>query len=509
MAAIPKNITKDIFKLYKKGNYLKAIKDLDELQKFPAYRGRAFYWKGISYSKLQKYKKAAQNFKKAEQFGGYPKDLFYEYGQALYGMNDLKGASKYFQKSVAKNYRVPFSLYYVAFSNQTLEDYDTAFKFYNLLENEPTASKKLKQGAKYQKGKIILDQVGERKDHKFLIKSKVIPQYSDAIKFSPKTAMGKDINRDIKDIKKKFDLYERMKNGAKIPDKKWSLRFNQIVEFDSNVYLQATDAAPVVQNKDSLILESQVFGKYKYPIRKKFYIKPELKFTWKKHTDRDTADIYKNDAYSILPAIRNSYEHKLFNKKSSFLFDLEYSYNERDVNSTKELVFDNRSWTLVFGEKFDLFPQGGTTVKVKRKEFLSNTLTSNSRTLTVNALQIFKLPGGKLLIGTVNMDFANSYNNKTNSTNAYLLRGDFSWSKIYEKYDFDASLAITFTDTRAQSTTRGLEKSFNPTFSLSRKFLNKLIEVQATYDLTSKYSRDKVNYDYTKHVFSVDLEASF
>ena len=91
----PTTLLKKAINLYQNGSYLETINTLDKLRKKHGFQSQSLYWQGLCYSKLQLFDKSIQKFKDALAWGAPPKDLFYEYAQSLYAMNQLNLMKKF------------------------------------------------------------------------------------------------------------------------------------------------------------------------------------------------------------------------------------------------------------------------------------------------------------------------------------------------------------------------------------------------------------------------------
>lgn len=513
----------EAFKHFKTGSYNEAIAELDKITSGSnKLMGTKSYLKGMSYNRSQRFDLAMQSFEKAISYKNKTKDLYkdiyYEYGQALFANSELEKARSAFRHSAVKiEYKIPMSYYYVAHISQILEEHQRAKKYYlQLLKHQRSLPKdqrdlKLAQVAQFQLSESIMT-LAETKNPENageIAEDKVIPLMKKAIKIIPKAPMVADIEKRIKDLRKKYFLDpDLLRNGKVLKRPRWALSFSQEAAYDSNITLSTNEITTAATQADSFIHYSTLSGSYTWQIANRIIFKPEAKFKNTEHGDRTTSAVFKNDAYNVSGGFKSSHHHKLFGQRASFLFNVNHSYVAQDYDSTKTRSFFSRDTTFTIGEKFKFFSFGNTSVKIKYKDYYGYLDTLHKRTNTFTMDQLIITKGGKLVILLFNADFSDHYNNLTQSTNTYLIRADWLAPNFWPKYTLNLAFALTVTDTKLQKATRGTEKTYNPSVKIT-KDVNDHLSFTVGYSYTKNSSLDTTNFDYKKHVTNFELKYSF
>lgn len=499
----------DAFKNYSTGEYRTALKILETKRIAKKDRAAKEYLKGVINNKLQQFDKAIPHFQKAIRYKSKAKDLFYEYGQALYAANSLDDARVAFRKSYRRGFKKASSLYYMAHISQLLEEHKKAKDIFSRIIKEEKEDFNLLQISRFQIAESLLAMATSKKETERLVADYVIPQMNKAIEVDEKSRTAKDIKGRIKELQKQYGLDPNiMKNGRNLPEQRWSVGFTQEVKYDNNI-TQSTDL-PTSQasQKDSYIYNTTVNGSYLFNPNNKFTVKPNFRIANKKHSDRNSSTVFKNDSLTIDYGVGNTFEHTLFNRQANAILDLDFSYISRDRNSIKEKEYYARSWTLTMGEKFRLAALGSTTLKVKYKDYTGYLNNLNNKTGTVSVSHTFITKSRKLWIFFLQGDFIDTYNDRPSATNNYLFRTDFLWPNIIKRNTLNLALSVSLLDTKRNYATRGMEKTITPSIKWTRN-LNKYVSTNLSYEYTKNDSKDEGSYKYTKHVTSFDLSVSF
>ncbi len=496
----------EVFKLFKKGDYTQTIKLLKNTKK----SSEKFYLLAISYNRLQEFDKSIRFFKLAIKMKSSSKDLYYEYGQALYAASELEESRQAFTKSYKLKHKPASSLYYMGHISQILEEYKTAKNYYQKVLKIKEKDINILQVSRFQLAETLLSLARKKKKTSRIVKKYILPQIQKAIDVSDKSKVAKDIIKRKAEIEKEFGLDPNlMVNGRRIPKKSYRLNFYQKLEYDNNI-TQSTDQPTVkATQKDSYIFETGANTNYRFIIKRRFTLKPGLKITKVKHNDRDTADVYTNDYWSLSPSLKSGLEHRLFNKVATTLFDITYDYKERDRESNKKKIFYNRSLTLTIGEKVKFFSFGNSTIKLKNKTYRSWDQALHNDVTTVSFDQVVSIPKKFLVLGLFQYDATDYFNDTTASTKSKLLRFDFIKSNFLQSIDLGLNVSSTFLtyDDEAESATNGTELTLASGFSLTKK-VSKLIRFIISYDYTNA-SSDNSSNKYSKHVTGAKIKLNF
>ncbi len=501
------------FKHFKDGTYIKALEDLENIKRDrdPNVLGNKEYLKGIIYNRLLRYEEAIESFQKSKKYGFKIEDFYYELGQAYYANNDLLKSRAAFSKSFKLGFNKKVSLYYMAHITQIMEEYKKAKAHYTelLKLTEEEKDLKMSQIAHFQLSECLLSMAEKREEPVELVKKYVIPHLKESEKTLPNSPLAKEIRTRITDIERRYFLDPNlMKNGRNLSEKRLRARYRHEVRFDSNITL-ATDV-PTAQSleKETFIHEDNLNLGYQFSHSGRFIHTPELRLRNTYHTDRDAATVYSNDTLNLTASLDNSYEHTFLGKQASALFNINYTYIARDRNSEKQKIFFSRATTAYIGEKFNFFNFGPTTIKLKYKTYKGYTETLHNRTSSISLEQIKSLSSGNMLLILAQYDYIDRYTDSNSTTANTLIRLDYLTPNIWNGFTLNTSLSTSLLDTKAQSDTRGLEKTITPSVELRRK-VGKFLSTNLGFDYTRNISKDKQSFDYTKHVIRFELAASY
>lgn len=509
---------KEIYKNYVTGNFQLALQELDTFKtKDKKLQGTQFYWKALCNARLQKFSEAIRLFEQTKNFGFEALDLDYEYGQALYAMNQLDKARSAFEKSVNKGFKRPTSLYYVGHIAQIQEEYQIAKTAYEKILKDSESEVSLIQFARFQIAEVLLamaEQKEEKKENKDelskIVQKYILPQFEKAIAVNPDSQSAIDIKRRMEEVKKQHGLDPNvLKNGRQLPPQAWELSLSQKISYDNNI-TQATDLPTVkTTQKESYIFDTELFAKYRWVFKRRFVANPEVRITRSKYGDQETPEVYTNDSYAFAPALRLRDEHKLFGEMASSLLDFEYNYTSRDRLSKHQYLYYGSAWTESIGEKFKFFSGGETTLKIKFKQYTAYDSNLDSKSITPSISQIFFLPKLKHLLLVLIQSDMTTVNDDTQSADNHLFRFDYIVPEFYNNFwSLQASFALTLTDPKIGKETRGLEKTYNPSLKLTRN-ISPACQASLSYDYTKKNSKDEATYAFTKNVTALEIRYSF
>ncbi len=509
---------KEIYKNYVTGNFQAALKDLETFKtNDKKLQGTRLYWQALCNSRLQKFPEAIRLFEETKKSGFDTQDLDYEYGQALYAMNQLDKARAAFEKSANKNFKRPTSYYYVGHIAQIQEEFTAAKLAYEKILKEKESETSLVQFARFQIAEVVLaiaEQKEEKKENKeemsVIVQKYILPQFEKALAINPDSQNATDIKRRMDEVKKQHGLDPNfLSNGRQLTPKKLELSASQKISYDNNI-TQATDLPTTrTTQKESYIFDTEAFAKYRFVAKRRFVTSPEVRLTRTKYGDQETAEVYTNDSYTVAPALRFKDEHKLFGEMASAIFDLEYNYTLRDRLSQHKNVYYGSAWAEAIGEKFKLFSAGETTIKFKFKQYTAYDSNLDSTSFTPSLSQIIFLSKIRHLLLILIQSDMTTVTDENQSADNHLLRFDYIVPEFYNNFwSLQASFALTLTDPKVGKETRGLEKTYNPGLKITRN-ISQEFQVSLSYDYTKKTSGDETAYAYTKNVTAFELRYSF
>lgn len=504
---------KTAVELFSQGKYQSTVEELSAIESKMGTNGNKQslgliqYWKGICNNRLQNFPDAIANFDKSLQLDYAPVDLHYEYGQALYAAEKLQDARIQFRESLKRKFKRGVSLYYIGYISKELGERKKAYTFLKSIDKlEAEEQKEVKQAAEMQIGDIYLEQTEKRADAFKTVETYVIPQYQKAFEVDPESSLAPLIQEKIVKLQRKYDLILfKLRNGRPTLNPPYFMRIAQEFGQDSNVTFSPADTTVSKAKQSSGYSKTDFIGRYTFYHKDFLSIAPELRFSNTYYFNR-VPEIYRNDNYFIAPAIRTAYEHELFKKPASHLFDYDYNESKRDVNAKKKLEFSSRSHTLMLGERFNYFDFGETIVRLRHRMLQSYLDGSDSRmtSLVFEQIRSFKLNTLLLYVSYDRMRVDTSIYD----TNAITARGDIIFTRVRDWFTPSIGLALTTTDPINNRAARGREFLFNPSGRISKTF-KKNWRANLKGDYQKNQSKDKDNFAYTKMIYALELEYLF
>jgi tetratricopeptide (TPR) repeat protein len=500
------------YTLYKQGKYSATIKELDEVlknksnDKSKTFLGLINYWKGLCYNRTKDYQNSIQEFSLALGVDYSPEDIHYEYGQALFAANKLQEARIQFRESLKKKFKRGVSLYYIAYISKELGDKKKAVTFYKAIDKlDAKEASEVKQAAEMQIADIYLEQVEKHPDAFRAIEAYVMPQYQAAYEVDPDSALAFEIQNKIRELQRKYDLILfKLRNGRPTLIPPHFMRLALDYGVDSNVTFSPAEQEISESKKLSSFVKTDFIGRYTFYHRDFLSISPEFRFNYTRYLNR-VPEIYRNDNFLLAPAIRTAYEHHLWNRPASVLFDYDYSEVKRDVNSEKKLDFASRSHTLMIGERFNYFKSGESIVRLRRRIFDSylNSTDSTTNSLVFEQIRSFTL---NTLLFYASYDMSRA-KDEVYDTNALTVRADLIMGRIGDWFTPSFGVGVTRTKPLNNSA-RGTEYLINPSARLSKTF-KKSWRGNLKFDYQDYKSEDTANFAYKKYTYSFELEYLF
>lgn len=471
-----------------------------------------YYWRGVTQNKLQRFDGAVNSLNSAIDLGFDEDDIYYEYGQALYGSQELEKARENFKKSVEEDFNIISSTYYIAYISQLLEDFEQAEDNYKIVLEHKDRDITINQSATYQLANIELAKIENKtditKDQKSeAVRMNIIPDMKSALLINQSSTQAAEINQKIEYLIKEYNITPKtLANGRVISDQPWKLKLSEKVNYDTNVVLEGEDFVRENQetNISSFVNNTEFFFNYRFVLNNnRITLTPEFKIDRIFHTERKNDAIFQNDAYNIIPALKGTHEHTIDGKMAASLVDLIYSYTARDYLRNGSVIFYAKSIGLSLGEKVKWFDFGESTLKLKYKSQTGYTSNIDATTFSLFANQNFNLQNKHIVVAVTSFDFK-SVEKEIDSSNSYFFQGKYIIPTIGKGWVFTGGLGLTILDTKEQSTTRGTEIKINPGFGFNKK-ITTLLEFSFNYDFIKNSSDDTNNFAYSKHVVEVGL----
>jgi hypothetical protein len=409
-----KALVQTVFTKFEAGKYEEVISTLDKLEKKikpkskrgKKLKGLVYYWKAMSYSRLNDFDIAETFFIKSLEQKYFSKDIYYEYGQVLYVSLKYKRARVAFKKSVKAKYKVGVSLYYIAFISQELKDYKKAVSFYNMIEKLPAEdSKDVIQAARMQVGDVYLKQIERQRDPFKGVEKYVIPQYKKALKYDEESKLAEEIKEKITNLQRKYELILfKMRNGKQTARPPYYVRANMLYGLNDNVTKLSEDSKKeAAEEKDysSSYYEVGVFSRYSFYPNSSFSYAPEFSAQMTTYTS-DSEFILPYNAYFIKGALKMNYEHLYKSLPATFYMDFDYTYNADDGDADEKIAASNNTIGVTFSEELQIWANNPSTFRLRYETLAAEETTSSSSTITMTYEQVAMLTRTTLF-------FTNSY----------------------------------------------------------------------------------------------------
>ena len=461
------------------------------------------YWQGMAFNRLQEFEKAAESFEAAWKAGHEAQDLNYEYGQALFALENFKMAKIQFNESFKKGFKMGTCLYYLAYVSKELGEDENAKNLYSVIKKlPPSESKDVLQASELQLADMALEEAEKGTDAVQKVKNEIIPLYEQTMQIDPASPLAGRIKDKITGLQKKYELILfNLRNGRPTVLPRYFLRLAQEIGYDTNVVYAPTETTITSADQASLFSKTEAMGRYTFYHKNYLSIAPEMRASYSRYYNR-VDRIIKNDNMLLAPAVRTSYEHTLWNKPASTIFDYEFSQVQRDIQAQRSLDFASRAQTVSFGERFNYFSAGGSTIKLKYRKFTSYLNASSSSALGLTYEQIVSLKLGTLMLFS-SLD-RTRVNTSTFDSNSLTMRGDWILP-AYKGINPSFGMAVTVNDPINDRANRGLEKLINPGIRLNKMF-GKNWGSTMRFEHFENISKDTQNFSYRKSLFAIELE---
>jgi hypothetical protein len=453
-----KALIQTVFTKFEDGKYEEVITTLNKLEKRikpnskqgKKIKGLVYYWKAMSYSRLNDFDIAETFFIKALEQKYFSKDIYYEYGQVLYVSLKYKRARVAFKKSVKAKYKIGVSLYYIAFISQELKDYKKAVSFYNMIEKLPSAeSKDVIQAARMQIGDIYLKQIERQRDPFRGVEKYVIPQYKKAHKYDEESKLAEEIRNKIENLQRKYELILfKMRNGKQTSRPPYFVRANILYGQNDNVTRISEDNKDTAEEKDysSSYYEVGVFSRYSFYPNSAFSYAPEFSAQLTQFSS-DSVSILPSNKYFIKGALKMNYEHLYKTLPATFYMDFDYTYNADDAAAEEEFAASNNTYGATFSEELQLFTNNPSTFRFRYESLAAEEETGSSSTLTLSYEQV-------VLLKRTTLFFTNSYamtsmsdsDSESLNTNTLTSRLDAILPSVYNLFNPSLYVSLTNTD---------------------------------------------------------------
>lgn len=500
-------ILNQAMRAYRDRRYRQTIQILQSLEGRESTNALRYYLLGLCYNRLDMYTEAVQSFRQASQLGSRARDINYEVGQAFYAMNELNRAMNFFRASYQQNYMPAQSLYYLGHISQILDEHRDARDYFTTLINHPESPAALVQIAHFQRAESLLSMARMTERPRDIVRDKVLPQYEIARELDSNSRVGQDIQVRVAEIKREFRLDPNiMINGRQLPLQRWQIDLTQRLTHDSNITFSNDLPTTEASESNSYIFYTEVLANKSFVYNQRFIITPQLRISTTNHADRKNSDIYRNDSYTIRPMIKTRTEHTLFNRPASFILDWENDYIARDRDANKNRKLFSRSNTFTFGERFNFFSFGETTIRFKTRSYRAHDPQLDFDSSSYSLDQVVILPRNHILIGLINLDQIRS-EREIASSDTLTLRTDYLIPNIAPQLTLGLNLTYISTDNYNDPSKNSADTTLIPGVSLTRR-MGRNWRAKVSHEYLKVSSENPIN-EFTKHLTTFEVRYIF
>lgn len=514
-----KALIAQIFQKFSNGKYQEVIDTLADVEKrlkkgstrYNEILGLIQYWRGMSYSRLNDYEFAEKYLKEAIDLNYKSKDLYYEYGQALYVSDKYKKARVAFKRSFKKGYKIGVSLYYIAFISQELNDHKKAVRFYSMIEKLPEEERKdVIQAARMQIGDIYLKKIEKLPDSFKDVEKYVIPQYQKALAFDKESSLADQIKKKIEDLQRKYELVLfRMRNGRPTNRPPYYLRANVLYGINDNVTTLSEDSKESSSTEDyeSHYYTTGAYGRYSFYPSSSISYAPEFNVNTTRYSS-PSSTIYALNKYAINTALKINYEHMYKKSPATFFLDLSYSYNADGADAATEeeqkLAYAFTTTSITLSEELQIWTGNSSVFRYKFANTTDDDTTQNFTNSVFNYEQIVGLGRTTLFFFTsFDMKRFAETDQESGNTNTLTLRLDAIFPTFYGLFNptlYASSTQTNYIEDSDTGITNLITYGINMNRPLSRKFF-------ATMDLSQgSQTADVDSSVYTQQVMTFNID---
>lgn len=510
-----KKLIQNIFTTFEEGKYEIVIEILDDLEsriKKNSKLGKqiqslVYYWKGMSYSRLNDYELAEEFLKKAVDAKYDSQDLYYEYGQVLYVSEKYKRARIAFKKSVKKKFKMAVSLYYIASISKELKDYKKSVSFYNMLEKLPKEkTQDVIQAARLEIGDIYLMQVEKRRDPFNSIKKYVIPQYRKALEVNEQNRLAEKIREKIENLERKYEItLFRMRNGKPTARPPQYIKATLLYGADDNVTLTSEENKKDLEAKEyaANYYTASFFSRYSFYPSSSFSMAPEVSAAYTKYNSEEIGIMSKNN-YFLKGAIKTNFEHIYNDAPATFYFDLDYTYTADDADEDENLDFASTAYGLTLSEELQIFENNPSTFRFNYTTTAAEVETLSTASYGLSYEQI-------VLLKFCTVFWYNNYNitrfddatAKASDSNTVTSRVDLIFPTLWGLFNPTVYASIANTN-YIEDTDKGITGLTTYGLNMNRPVGRKLYLTADLSSATQVADQDDDNYEKMLMTFSLD-----
>ena len=485
--------------MYHEGDYEGFIENINTSQTNLS-RTQKIYMAGKCQFHLSNFEKSIYFFEQLKNNEKVYPDINYLLGQSYLANNELKVAANYFKKSSLKNYKKDASLYYLGFIHKELGLFHQAKGFFDEIHQVSFPDLTFIQAAHHQTGILYLEGYVKTKTlSKKVIKDIVIPKFEKAILSAPNLPLAKIIKDDIKYIKTKY-LQAQTESPINI-------RFSQFFDYNSNVIYQSVEPTDL-NNSESGLYNSllELSYNYKPSTKRGFQNILNLSLNHQYHLKQEDINVARYDGlgYSLFNQIRLNSPFK--KKVAPIWINLLYRAQNMNNKLDGDLVFDNRSYQVSFGQQLQIWKLH-PSYEISYSRYKNFTGLNNQTDYSFT----FNLPLNFHRYLTFFLSTEMRINNFTNASELsnYQINNSLTHIlKIGKKTTLTTRGLINITDTREMKESRGYEVLLSPQLRLDSQIFG-FLHYGFHYKYEKKLSKDKETFSYDQHVGGLFLGLNY
>jgi hypothetical protein len=492
---------------YQRGDYQQALATLDKMPAHALLNTRLTYLRARCYFALQDYKQAITYFSAVQltvsDQAGF-RDAYFQKGQSYYALMDFAAAHTEFERCISSKHKMAAATYYLGTMAQVSGESSEALAHFGKVSNGIQGSQdgNYPALASLQIGEIKRDQIAQKSPaaQQEFVGSEVIPAYERVLTY-PNAGEAAVIAR--------IRLEELRRRYFPATVQKGSLRFEEVVGWDSNVIAENTTSTYTVAHSNSGYSKSEIAGKYTFTPTPYFSIVPRLFVQGQYYFNRRSPVIFQNDQGLINSGLYFGLAHprSAASKRSGETFiDLQFSYLARDYKAVHTLNFFSNSAAFTLGERISLFSLGASTIKWTYSKQLNYDQDFSGKTIAWGLAQ-----EARFNRSVWQLELMGSYQRSKNSlyhSNSHSISLTLLYPKLIASFDYDANLGFTLLDPLNQRSNRGREQLYTLSQALSYAFTANL-NAKLSLGLIDKKSKDKTHFAYFKELIQAGISYAF
>lgn len=487
---------------------LSMLQEIIDSARSNELKAEAHYLQGVVYNRQDNYQSAREALEKSLTLRSDNPNLFYEYGQTLYALNEFSRSQQFFRRSMQQDFMKPQSLYYLAHISQLLDQHLQAIEFFNLLIAESTTPRSLRQIAHFQRADSMMRIARNQSDNlDQIVKNDILPNLYRALEINPQSAVASDIQQRIIELQREFETDPNvLVSGRRISAKRWQLQLAQRMSYDNNITFANDLPTTQATQEDAFIFQSILQAQYTHVLRQRFLVTPFIRMSHLTHSKRNDPEIHKNDSYSIRPSLRTQTEFTLFERPATFLLDFDYDYIARDYSETKTKQFYARSTSYSLGQRLQLFRFGESTLRFRSSDYQGHEQQMDRTNNSYSFDQVVVLPNRHMIILLFLYDQLKA-ENTINSSDSMTYRIDYLVPELTPEITLGLNLTYSSVDLYNDPQRSGADTILSPGISFTKR-LGQRFRARLSYNYTDFSSSISEN-EYDKHNISAELRVSF